>query len=250
MLYFHNYLITFIILAFTNVNFSVHFQPIYFTQTINNSDINKGLSFKGRKHKGKQSSGGSRPDCPVPKDEKRKLTALIPTSNWGKTTQGNPTLWFYVPYSPDQIKYGNFVLQDKNGEHEQRIKFNLPNTPGFVSFTLPKELELKEVGLEQQWFFELYCDPNKSPADVHGWIEKIEVSNTLQTLLDSSANKYKIYEENGIWYDTISDLFSLKPNQSPPELNFWKEQLLKREDVNLNNLPLEPLIGEVLLQKQ
>lgn len=261
MLFFHNYLKISILLTLTNLNLLSFIKPVFSIEINKNFDIRhrndslyvaagkKGLSFKGKKGGGLQRAGDARPNCPLPSlDGKGRLVALMPTSYVGTTTQENPTLWFYVPYSPKQIEYGNFVLQDTKGENEQRIKFTLPNTPGFVSLKIPKGLELK-VGTEKQWFFELYCKTNKSPASVHGNIERIEVNSDLRRLLNvPEEQKYKVYAENGIWFDTLNSLANLRQNQPMNKLNdFWQE-LLSSQDIGLSNLPSAPLVGEVSIQ--
>ena len=206
----------------------------------------KAPDFTGTGRPGRQTAGDSRDSCPM---VSQRLTALMPTSHWGKTVTERPTFWFYVPYSAQQVPVGEFVLQDENRQDAYRVPFTLPQTPGFVSFTLPASAALRN---EQwyRWYFKVYChsDQNSSPIFVQGWIQKIASDPMLQSQLKSEALRDDVvYATQGIWYDAIAHLAELRLNnpQSTALAADW-HQLLQAQGVDLL-LPAAPLVGSVEL---
>jgi hypothetical protein len=200
--------------------------------------------FRGKKRPGRQRAGYSRPDCPVPKDSTSKLTALIPSSNYGTTTYNNPTFWFYVPYSQKQIVSGEFSLQDDGTNVIPPVSFRILNTPGFVKITLPPGTKLA-AGKEYEWLFELYCTRDKSPTTVNGKIERIEISGSQNQLLEKSSSKYDFFISNGIWFDTIDEIMSYRrKNRNTPST--W-EQLLELSTVDLRDIKSIDSFGDIEL---
>jgi hypothetical protein len=205
--------------------------------------------FSGDGRSGQNSAGGSRGECPDV--EGPPLTALIPDSNYGTTLQEQPTLWLYVPYTPEQVVRGEFSLQDGNGEDiSDRLRFSLPqNAPGFVSVTLPESFRLHEIDTEYRWYFELYCIADGSPVSVYGWIQRSIPSNQLLTDLNSAEfPEYMAFTNHQIWFDVIDALATLHMDtpESPAPSEHWNS-LLSAKGVSLGNLPDFVYAGEIIL---
>lgn len=203
----------------------------------------------GEPHTGSQTGTGQRNDCP---DVNGSLTALIPKTNWGKTVSQSPTFWFYVPYSSEQIAVGKFVLQDEQGINQiEPIQFTLPETPGFVSFTLPETAPILEVGLDYYWAFELYCHPkSRTPIYVEGWIQRGIANSNMGNQGDVEANQiYQVYWENRIWFDVVNELTQQRLKQ-PTDKALEAEwlRLLQEGGLETEQLSTEPIWGAVVIE--
>jgi hypothetical protein len=190
---------------------------------------------------GRQTSGESRSNCPA---TSLPLTALMPTSNWGKTVSERPTFWFYVPYSPQEAPVGEFVLQDEARQDIYRIPFTLPKTPGFVSFSLPSERSPLAINQWYRWYFKLYCDrqQSSSPTFVQGWVQRVALTPELENQLQEDI----IYAAQQVWYDAIAHLARRRlANPTDTQLeNNWN-RLLKAKGVNIELPNSEPIVGNV-----
>jgi len=203
----------------------------------------------GPPHTGRQTSGDPRDDCP---NVDKSLTALMPSTHWGTTTTQTPTLWFYTPYSAEQIDRGEFVLQDAEGFNViEPVRFTLPGTAGFVSLTLPEINPPLAVETDYRWSFELYCDSeNRTPIFVEGWIQ-IQGSNTsIAEMLDAEGlPPYQVYWENTVWFDAVNALAQQRLAQ-PTDTTLGADWLRLLEDGGLEaeNLLTPPILGPVIQQ--
>jgi Domain of Unknown Function (DUF928) len=175
---------------------------------------------------GRQSGGAGRgPLCPaylnlalqaIVPTQSGKTAATTPELVWGKTTEAQPTLWFYVPHSAAELKTAKFVLLDANQQPvASPILLSLQETPGIVAVHLPVPLTLNQ---SYNWFFSIVCStekPSRNPS-VRGWIERVEPSPELLSELQSNdaaispsypqGVAYRTYAEQGIWYDMVTNL--------------------------------------------
>ena len=202
--------------------------------------------FSGDGRPGRRAGGGSRSPC-LPME--LPLTALMPATNSGKTIAERPTFWFYVPYSPQEARSGEFVLQNEKNDDVSRTPFTLPKTPGFVSFSIPPTQPGLEIKKWYRWYFKLYCDPQKlSGSDfVEGWVQRIELTTALDTQLKAAKpQEYIAYASNLIWYDALDRLAQLRLTKPPNATldNDWAD-LLKLRGVGSERLNRKPMIGSV-----
>ena len=205
--------------------------------------------FTGDGRSGRRTSGGSRGECPKIDPG---LIALVPTSNWGKTVAEHPTWWFYVPYSPQEVPVGVFVLQDENYNDLYRTTLNLPSSaPGLVSVSLPKKESSLAIGDSYRWQLNLYCSEDRAsaPLYVSGWINRVLPSSELsRKLTQETTRKYQVYAEQGIWFDAIHYLAQLRlANPSDPRLIQEWQKLLQVKGVKLEQLIDVPVAGKVEL---
>jgi len=218
-----------------------------FAQENNQNDDNVDFQSDGRS--GNRSGGGSRSKCP-PMDF--PLTALVPESNWGKTLEAHPTLWFYVPYSPEQAPVGEFVLQDEAGNDVYRLPFELSQTPGLVRLSVPDTQESLKRGNWYRWYFTLYCDRDKSasPVFAQGWIQRIPLTPTLERQLNAAKPREdQVYVANRIWFDALTHLANLRLANSNQVTDADWRKLLQGKGVNLE-LPSQELnMGYVIFNE-
>lgn len=131
--------------------------------------------------------------CPV---TNRPLTALIANKNQDYTNKEYPTVWFYIPYSSQQISQLEFVLLD--GSERQtiyRTAIKLTDKPGFIAVTIPSQPQYALQSHQlYRWYLMVDCQNtiNDEPAlVVNGWIRRMPNSSSESTVVP---------------YDTIHEL--------------------------------------------
>ncbi len=190
---------------------------------------------------GHRSAAASRdPACPV---VARPLTALVPEYRdsqgdrvWGLTGMTRPTLWFYVPYAPNSIVDMSFTLQDESNPADtkiiyQNLKIAPAQTPGMLQIVLPKSIEPLATNKSYHWFLILNtsCTIGQRPFFVDGWVQRMDMQPDLSQAIKRATpiRRVALYAENGLWYDAIATLATLrsaKP-QDPSLLQAWQELL-------------------------
>lgn len=180
---------------------------------------------------------------PVQFGNKGALQATVPELVWGRTTEAQPTLWFYVPHQAGELKTAKFVLLDADQQlvTPAPILLTLKDTPGIVAVRLPVALSINQ---SYNWFFSIVCStekPSRNPG-VRGWIERVEPNPELLTALQStnSALAYRAYAEQGIWYDMVTHLIQQRQN-NPADRTLqadWAGLLDILNSPDLQNVPI------------
>lgn len=174
------------------------------------------------------------------------FTPLLPVTDSGfsgATLTGHPTFWFYVPYQTSSVRSGKFSIEDREGNTLYRTTFRLPNTPGFVSVSLPTTEKPLEKNKQYRWTFALYCatpGSSESPPVFHaGTVQRVDMP-ALETQLRTATleERINLYIRNGIWYDAPSDLVKIRT------LPLAWRNLLKA--VGLEQLEREAIAGSVV----
>lgn len=202
------------------------------------------ITFKapeGLQAPGRRVAGGSR--APQEKNcssGQNPLTAVVPNSNMGLTTQANPTLFFYVPQTSATLE---LVLHDQNKEYKQIYKSS--QKAGIVSIAF-NQASL-EVGKQYRWSFSIVCNPKERSKDkfVEGAILRVQTEPKLASKLATASlqERANLYAEAGIWQDSLASLAkSLSSNPNNGELKAEWEALLTSNSVGLDNLVSEPLL--------
>ncbi|XGW00982.1 MAG: DUF928 domain-containing protein (plasmid) [Leptolyngbya sp. BL-A-14] len=150
----------------------------------------------------------------------------------GYTTEGYPTLWFYVPYKPSQEKVASNLMllnreqpsrektalklmllnyqkevtlrlmlldEEQNQLFDQPIEFPLNETPGIVGLKLPNQdkegrpISPLQINRQYAWYLSVVCD-EKRPS------RNPDVNGWIQRVSLQTAG------ENAIWYDRLTEL--------------------------------------------
>lgn len=169
--------------------------------------------------KGRRRGGTSRRDgCPK---LKTPITALVPgeennhKSFLASTVAEYPTFWVYVPELPVNLRSGEFVLQDEEGNDIFRTLIALPETSAALAVRLPPnpQYALKQ-DLKYHWYFRLYCgQPQNQPEYfyVDAWVRRVSLTPELQKQLGKAKTQdYTVYATNNIWYDAVTNLAELR----------------------------------------
>ncbi|MDJ0743342.1 MAG: DUF928 domain-containing protein [Xenococcaceae cyanobacterium MO_167.B27] len=194
------------------------------------------LDFSDTGRAGQQTAGEGRGQC---NSSEFPLTALVPTSNWGKTIKEHPTFWFYVPSYSRPVSEIEFVLQDQDRRNLWKKRLFMNETSGYLNVSLPENQPGLETGKWYRWYLKVYCDREKNspPVVVYGWVTRVEMDSTLSSQLQSGqAKPHKVYSKSGIWFDAIDSILSLKRYSDKP-INpnchkYW-QKLTKAKGVNL-----------------
>lgn len=179
------------------------------SQSNNSSETEEALDFSDTGRSGQQTAGETRSgqcgNVAIP------LTALVPSSNSGKTIATHPQLWFYVPYATKDINKIEFVIQDAERNDISRQTWQPQNTPGYLSAGLPKTESALETDKLYRWYFKVYChdNDNSAPLFVQGWIERIGVSEDSLHAVTPEPAPHMIYAEQNLWFDAIDSLLTL-----------------------------------------
>ncbi|MGQ4648471.1 DUF928 domain-containing protein [Lyngbya aestuarii] len=171
------------------------------------------------------------------------VTPLMPANQEGLTVMKRPQFLIYVPQTV--AKKAFFSLKEKGGNYSYQTTVPISNTPGVISFKLPVDAPVLEIGQDYQWSFVLICDQSLRPDDpwVQGKIKRVEPNPTLSRQLENSSKLElaALYQANGLWYDALAILSELKRSQpNDVALTDTWEKLLK--SVGLGELSSKPLL--------
>ena len=210
---------------------------------------------------GRRKGAGSHSLCEITNQETEitPLIALMPkisiktetkskTYVWGKTSLDHPSFWFYVAYPANT--FVEFILQDEGENEIYQTIFTLDKTPGIVSLNLPEDKITLETGKSYHWYFNIMCDPDDTTDDfVEGWIERVELNPVINSQLESAQplERVSIYAENGLWYDTLTNLDYLGQTEPANQAiaAIWTDLL---QQVNLDEISQEPVVKRYNLE--
>ncbi|WRH65638.1 MAG: DUF928 domain-containing protein [Planktothrix sp. GU0601_MAG3] len=179
---------------------------------------------------GRREGGGTRGiGCPS------SMTALIPESTMGRTASGQPAFFLYIPGIVEQ-KILEFEIADEADKTLYKTTFPLStDRPGIVGIQWPENS--KSVTLQNdknyRWYMVLKCNSSDASNDilVSGWINSVALNPNQKLQLGQTQDpleRLNIYAKQGLWYETLSTLATLKLQDSGNSSleNKW-EDLLK-----------------------
>jgi Domain of Unknown Function (DUF928) len=181
--------------------------------------------------------------------DKPPLTALIPGTNIGLTIAERPTFWFYVPYQSNPRIPVEFSLIDDRENTVYQAAFQLADTPGIVGINLPQNTPGLEVGKTYRWELKIVCDP-ANPREfesVDGAVERVRLEESLKQKIEgvNGRDRILLYAENGLWYDTLTNLIELR-RQNPQDAQLakdWEYLLRQSPDISLDKIVTEPIVN-------
>ena len=207
--------------------------------TSEDTEDNNSIDFSGTGRPNDQTAAGSRDSCEGMNE--KELTALVPKNN-GLTISEYPTLWIYIPNESKNVRYSELVLQnEKEGTEIARIPYELQETPGIVSVTIPPKPEYSlKTNTIDRWYFTVICN-NRKRYSVGGFIQGVT--------LDSAEHNYDSYLNKGIWYDALTDLAE-RLRLDPEDLKLQQDwtDLMNAKGVDLEQLAEEFKFGSLVPQ--
>ncbi len=178
------------------------------------------------------------PNC---KKTSQPITVIVPANSQGTTTSERFTLWFYVPYAPEDISSAELSLLNRDEtEYIYETRFTLPKTPGIVSISLPLSAKNSlETGKYYHWYLKFKCkgSTNKAPdLEMDGWVRWIVPTPNQTNQINTVTPE--------IWYDAVNNLAN-RLLASPQDAKLRQEWIDLLKSVGLTHLAQEPLIGSV-----
>ena len=213
-----------------------------------------------RRPAGRQRGGANRGGCPA---TEKPLAAIVPVTTvrdkpgedtvlttWesvgGLTTAIAPSFWFYVPNELGKVPK-EFVLQDARGNNIYKTSL-IASSPGgnFQKIQIPSKAATLKAGEVYRWFFLVNCHPN-APSYVEGWIQRVVLNSSLKSQLQKATlpQQASLYAANGIWYDALTTLASLR-RANPSDANLLSSWVNLLNGVGLNEISHEALeLGQI-----
>lgn len=179
--------------------------------------------------------------------EKSRLIALVPGTNLGLTIAERPTFWFYVSEQVKSTTPVEFMLVDDQENTVYKDSFEVTVSPGIIGIKLPQNVSALEIGKRYHWTLSVVCNPGNSreTANVDGEVWRVDKPG-LQQKLDgvSGRDRILLYAENGLWYDTLTNLIELRrQNSQDAQLAKDLEDLLRQSpDIGLDKIANEPVL--------
>jgi hypothetical protein len=176
---------------------------------------------------------------------KRKLTALVPESQIGRTVSEYPVFFFYWPQTDAEL--AEFILKDENGNQIYQQKLTIKNLSGVIGVSIRANTNVPplEVGKKYTWAFSLVCDLQDRSSDQFekGVVRRVKLSADILGELEKADPRQKtvIYAENGIWQDALGTLAAARranPNDTDLAAD-WKSLL---NSVKLGEIAAEPIV--------
>ncbi|NEO32567.1 MAG: DUF928 domain-containing protein [Symploca sp. SIO3C6] len=171
------------------------------------------------------------------------VTPLIPNTSYGFTVAERPTFFVYLPETSATRAF--FSLRDANEDYYYQTIFPIASNPGIISFKLPEDAPALEIGKTYNWSLVTICGQALRPGDpkVEGEIERIELDPAQMSKLESMSafERATWYGLEGIWYDTLTAIATLKQS-NPKNANIastWEELL---RSVGLEAISIQPLV--------
>jgi hypothetical protein len=183
---------------------------------------------------GRRRGGTSRDGCPALNTH---ITALVPgketlneaqgeaspktssKSFLAKTVAEYPSFWVYLPDLPANLRTGEFVFQDWEGNDVYRTSLTLPGKSGIIGISIPSSSEYSlKTDQKYHWYFKVYCDGSQKKSEyfyVDGWVQRVALTPDLENKLKTAKSReYVVYADNSIWYDALTNLADLRRTDS------------------------------------
>ncbi|WP_346291086.1 DUF928 domain-containing protein [Sphaerothrix gracilis] len=197
---------------------------------------------------GRRVGGGTRGGCAS--GNPARLTALLPDSNLGLTTQAYPTFYWFMPQNSAQLMEFSLYQAGAATTERQliyRSTFTVSREAGIASLALPESAGLPPLEIDQdyQWSVALICNAEARQQDlrIDGWIRRVEPTADLaaQLATEPAAVHAALYADEGLWFEAIDRLVALR-QAHPDSLTVterWTEFLTS---VELEAIAAQPLL--------
>ena len=170
------------------------------------------------------------------------LTALIPSTQIGRTASARPTIYAFLPALGAQEVF--FSLQDREGNSHYHAVLNVPTEGGVIGITLPESMPELALGMDYLWYFAPIEPGGFLRPDnyaVTGWVVRVEADVDREQSATSPVQLATAYATAGIWYDTLQTLVTAQagdPNNATLT-GEWRDLL---EQVGLADIAEQPII--------
>lgn len=189
---------------------------------------------------GGTAGGGSRGGaCPTDSvNSGARLVPVIASVEQNLTTDSNPSWLVYI----DNTAVNQLFLHvsDREGSYDYQTILPIEEESGILKISLPEEAPELALDTPYQWSLAIICGETLRPDDpyVQGTIQRVA---PLEEIEVSEMEQVAQFAEQGIWYDAIDTLASMRQsNPDNAELQSAWTALL--ENVGLEELAAAPLL--------
>lgn len=208
---------------------------------------------------GNREAGSGRSDTCASLSEHAGLTAIVPETNVGLTTQATPQLFAYIP--SNNAAFAELrLLKDATGEDVFVSQVSMPPapSPGFIhgsstlSLSLPETVTL-EPGENYLWALMLVCNATNRAEDIavmavvqradSAYLSGLpdEVIQQLRTLDQASdAERLLAYSSAGLWQDLLTELSVLVEADPDTYSPLWTSLLTDQGLGGIADAPFYP----------
>ncbi|MDZ8188453.1 MAG: DUF928 domain-containing protein [Nostoc sp. ChiSLP02] len=162
------------------------------------------------------------------------------------TVSEYPIFWFYIPNLPPNLHSAEFVLLNEIEDDIYRSRLTLPEKPGVISISLPQQPKYSlDVDKKYHWYLKVYCNDLRKTSGyfyIDGLVQRVALTQKLESQLKAvKPREYIAYIDNGIWYDAITNLASLRSSnlQNDTLQKDWANLL---KSVGLQDIAEEPIV--------
>ena len=197
--------------------------------------------------------GGSRGfnDSCVADAENQNLMAIIPEKTVGISASTSPELFFYIPKLENKSTL-EFILRNESDDLIYEA-FLTTEGDGIMSIEIPADVssQMLEADQNYHWYLSMICDRLQRSRDivVEGWMrqETISLATKEQLTTASLIEKAEVYQEQGLWFDTLSALTEKTDSVAEKTImrQKWSEMLAS---VGLADLAAEPIVETELIE--
>ena len=197
--------------------------------------------------------GGSRGfnDSCVADAENQNLMAIIPEKTVGISASTSPELFFYIPKLENKSTL-EFILRNESDDLIYEA-FLTTEGDGIMSIEIPADVssQMLEADQNYHWYLSMICDRLQRSRDivVEGWMrqETISLDTKEQLTTASLIEKAEVYQEQGLWFDTLSVLTEKTDSIAEKTImrQKWSEMLAS---VGLADLAAEPIVETELIE--
>lgn len=173
------------------------------------------------------------------------IVALMPRSNLGVTNSASPTFWFYLPPSDLDLKSLTFKVFRLLTQTASRSITSTDSTEQELwTAQLPLKSQKVAAGLlpvhyqgqfltagTYRWEFSYQQVGCSNPQILSGYVQK-EVYSNLGTIRQP-RQLLQFYAENGIWHELLTELITLRQQQSEKDrvAADFRSLLFESEDI-------------------
>ncbi len=193
---------------------------------------------------GRRVGGGTRGESCL-KDSAIPLTALVPQTNLGLTTEAYPQFFWFMPkVSARMVEFTLYDVDEELLNRKLIYKAMLPvsETGGITNLKLTPDNKVSPltVGQTYRWSVAVVCNPTNRESDlvVDGWIRRVQPESQVREQLSKGGLRDRAIASarNGIWYDALSMVSQLQCTN--PNETVWRNLL---ESVGLSEVGQQPL---------
>lgn len=144
----------------------------------------------------------------------------------GYTTESQPSLWIYTPYSPEELNstptidlFVHQAIVNKDGQRTagevlETKKVAYPSKAGLMQLSLPESVTLAE-GQGVYWKIQVKVKcPEKRPRTetATAWIERVPTPAALNKLGEDATllEQAQVLHQADIWYDALARMMQLR----------------------------------------